>query len=52
MDRATGRIRSILRGEAAVEAAQAQAMGAGAGAAAADANLTLVSHGLPTQPSG
>ncbi len=58
MDRATGRIRSILRGEAAVEAAraaQAQATGAASGTGAAtaaataetDATLTLVSHGLP-----
>ncbi len=55
MDRATGRIRSILRGEAAVEAAEAQAMGAASGTGAATAGttgathatLTLVSYGLP-----
>ena len=50
LDRATGRIRSILRGEGAVEAVQAQAVGVRAGAAAVGATRTLISRGLPDIP--
>ncbi len=48
LDRATGHIRSILRGEeAAAEAVRAQVVGARAGAAVGGATLTLISYGLP-----
>ena len=50
LDRATGRIRSILRGEGAVEAVQAQVVGARAGAMAVGATRTLISYGLPDIP--